>query len=201
MNSNKTRQAHGFRFEKSVIEELNLIPEKSYTAKWDAYGPDSIPISIKCISLTGNVDCGSITRMFEHFLDPGWDMIVGRHLNKVLQSVYRYTFTKEVCDALIGQLTLEDVKEFDTQVKGYPKGYHEEARKYAKTWKTENKPRMGLLTVQPKIDSKTQRRVQCGINRSTLIKLFPTKPYEPLVRLIGKDFGREEEVSRREVGT
>ena len=185
------RQAHGFRFEERVIEELNLVPEGDYTAKWDAYDSNT-PISIKCISLTGNIDCGSIVRMFEHFLNPGWDMILGRHQNKVLRAVFRYSFTEQICKDLIGDLTLEDVKGFDEGVKSFPRGYHDEARIYAKDWKREYKPKMGLLTVQPKIDSIVQRRVQCGINGTSVLKLFSDTPYLPLVGLIGVDFGREE---------
>ena len=183
------RQAHGFRFESQVVNDLNLIPETSYTAKWDAYDTDDTPISIKCISLTGTIDCGSVVRMFEHFNSPGWDMIVGRHLNKVLKAVYRYSFTKEICDALMGDLTVEDVRAFDENIKSFEQGRHTEARAYAKSWKAAHKSRTGLLTVQPKIDSKTQRRVQCGINRTALNKLFSPIPYEGLSHLIGVDFG------------
>jgi hypothetical protein len=129
--------------------------------------------------------------MFEHFADPGWDMIVGRHQNKVIQTVFRYSFTEQVCKDLMGDLTLDDVKEFDTNVKSYPQGYHEEARIYAKSWKKEYKPKMGLLTVQPKIDSIKQRRVQCGINRSAAHKLFSSTPYLPLQWLVGIDVGKE----------
>ena len=186
----KERNAHGFRFEERVIKELNLVPEENYTAKWDAYDSNT-PISIKCISKTGNIDCGSIVRMFGHFAVPGWDMIVGRHQNKVLQAVFRYSFTDQICKDLIGDLTLEDVKEFDEGVKSFPPGYHEEARMYAKEWKREYKPKMGLLTVQPKIDSKKQRRVQCGINRGAEGKLFSTNSYSLLPGLVGVDFGRE----------
>ena len=187
----KERNAHGFRFEERVIKELNLVPEENYTAKWDAYDSNT-PISIKCISKTGNIDCGSIVRMFGHFAVPGWDMIVGRHQNKVLQAVFRYSFTDQICKDLIGDLTLEDVKEFDEGVKSFPPGYHEEARMYAKEWKREYKPKMGLLTVQPKIDSIVQRRVQCGIKGTSVLKLFSATPYLPLVDLVGVDFGKEE---------
>tara|TARA_Y100000114_G_scaffold66331_1_gene60815 strand:- start:978 stop:1541 length:564 start_codon:yes stop_codon:yes gene_type:complete len=183
------RQKHGFKFESQVINDLNLTPETSYTAEWDAYDSNDTPISIKCIASTGTIDCGSVVRMFKHFKSPGWDMILGRHANKVLKAVYRYSFTKEVCDALIGDLTLEDVQTFDRNIKSFKQGYHTEARKYAKDWKAEYKSKTGLLTVQPKIDSKTQRRVQCGINQTALSKLFSSTPYDSLQHLIGVNFG------------
>lgn len=190
-NIRTERQAHGFRFETAVINELNLTVYGDYTSTWDALDKET-PISIKCISSTGNIDCGSVVRMFEHFNNPGWEMIVGRHQNKILTSVHRYLFDKEVCDKLTGDLTLEEVRDLDSCIKTFGEGHHEEAREVAKEWKAENKSRMGLLTIQPKIDSKRQRRVQCGINRSAIKKLFPYSELEQLQHLIGVNFGKDQ---------
>jgi hypothetical protein len=191
MNIRTERQAHGFRFESAVISTLNLEPSENYTSTWDAFDNGN-PISIKCISSTGNVDCGSIVRMFEHFQNPGWEMIVGRHKNKIITSVHRYLFTEEVCSLLKGDLTLEEVSDLDSCIKSFGEGYHEEAREVAKEWKAENRSRMGLLTVQPKIDSRRQRRVQCGINRSALNKLFSKDEFAPLQHLVGVNFAKDQ---------
>jgi len=173
------RQQHGFNFENAVKSFLGA-QNNSYTAEWDAENN----ISIKFIG-SGTIDMGSIVRIFTHLQNPGWTMILGRHSNKVCHSVYELTFTEEVCKALRGHLTLEMVTEFDNTVKSFVVGQHKEARAYAKMWKLANKLRMGLLTVQPKIDSKNQRRVQCGINNTAFKKLFPnaqlSKRFESLV--------------------
>ena len=43
---------------------------------------------------------------------------------------------------------------------------------FAKKWKKENAHKMGLLTITHKIDSKSQRRVQCNLNYSNYVRLF-----------------------------
>lgn len=173
------RQIHGFNFE-NAVKPLLGAQSNSYTAEWDA----NDNISIKFIG-SGTIDMGSIIRVFTHLQNPGWQMILGRHRNKVCHSVYELTFTEEVCKALRGDLSLEMVTEFDKTIKSFEVGQHREARTYAKVWKLANKFRMGLLTVQPKIDSKSQRRVQCGINNTAFEKLFPnaqlSKRFESLV--------------------
>jgi hypothetical protein len=177
------RQAHGFRFEDSVKRILGVEENKSYTDKWDI----GSNISVKFISSKGTVDMGSVVRIFEALNNPGWTMILGTHTNKVCERVVEIEFTEEVCEALKGDLTLEDVTEFDRQVKSYGLGKHQEARDFAKQWKKEHK--QGMLTIQPKIDSKTQRRVQCGINKTNLKKLFDLQQSERFAELVGEDFG------------
>jgi hypothetical protein len=54
----------------------------------------------------------------------------------------------------------------------FPEGKHEEARKFFKQWKKDNKDRLGLLTLSGKVDSKRQRRWQCSINKTNYKKLF-----------------------------
>lgn len=178
------RQAHGFRFESAVKEVLGVSDTKGYTAAFDI-GED---ISVKFIG-KGTVDMGSVVRIFEHCLKPGWKMVLGRHSgNKVCSAVYELDFDEEVCSRLMGALSLEDVASFDAKVKSFPEGEHDAARKYAKAWKAEHKHKMGLLTIQPKIDSKSQRRVQCGINNTNLQKLFSLVPSDTFASLIGENF-------------
>ena len=117
-------------------------------------------------------------------------MYVGRHLDYTITGVSRYEFTKEVGEVMVGTLTTEDVIRFDKSLKTFPFGKHADARKYAKAFKTDNKSRMGLLTIQPKIDSKKQRRVQCGINQTALKTCFPTEnPAPGIQHLVGEYVG------------
>lgn len=191
------RQNHGFAFEAEVIKTLNLKKDPNYTSTWDAWTEDGTPVSIKCISETGNIDCGSIVRMYQHFLRPGWIMYLGRHRNKVITSVHKYIFTQEICEKLAGKLTLEEVRDLDLCIKSFGRGEHEKAREVAQLWKKENKDRMGLLTVQPKIDSKIQRRVQCGINRTAVRECFgQEQSFDELKNLVGVNFGKAREERR-----
>lgn len=180
------RQIHGFRFEERVKEILEVNEHKPYNSSWDI--GDSV--SVKFISSTGTIDMGSVVRIFEALERGNWTMVLGRHTNKVCDNVYELFFNKSICDDLMGQLTLEDVTEFDNAIKSFGEGLHNEARAYAKNWKQENKHKMGLLTIQPKIDSKRQRRVQCGINKTNLAKLFgELTPCETFSALVGEKFG------------
>ena len=65
-------------------------------------------------------------------------------------------------------------KEFDKKIKTFPAGKlgQSEGITFAKKWKKDRKDRMGLLTITHKIDSKTQRRIQCNLNYKNYIKLF-----------------------------
>jgi len=163
------RQQHGINFEQAVKSLLKVEDTKSYTAKWDI-GEDT---SVKFIKAGSSIDMGSVTRIFEALETPGWRMILGRHTNGMCEYVQDFIFTSEICSKLKGKLTLEDVSEFDKKIKSYAVGYHEPARAFAKQWKAQHKSVTGMLTISPKIDSKNQRRVQCGINNGNFCKLFP----------------------------
>ena len=81
------------------------------------------------------------------------------------------------------------MQEFEEKIKSFPVGEHLEARAYAKNWKKENKGKTGLLTINPKIDSKSQRRVQCSINNTVLNKLFKVEQDAIFAHLVGVNFG------------
>lgn len=178
------RQSHGFAFENRVKSLLGVTEEKSYTSKWDI----GSNISVKFISSTGTVDMGSAVRIYESLENPGWKMILGRHVDKVCVDVFELEFTPEICEKLKGDFTSRDILAFDEAIKSFEVGRHVEAREFAKLWKAHMKKRMGLLTIQPKIDSRSQRRVQCGINRTNLQKLFNLTTSETFKSLIGENF-------------
>ena len=77
-----------------------------------------------------------------------------------------------------GDISLEEIKEFDKKIKTFPAGKvgQKLGIEFAKQWKAERKDRIGLLTITHKIDSKTQRRIQCNLNYSNYIKLFGAPP-------------------------
>jgi hypothetical protein len=181
------RQKHGFAFEEAVKNILGVTENKSYTDKWDI--GDSV--SVKFIRENGSVDMGSMPRIVKALLsDTDFTMILGRHKNKVCTEVYELTFTPEVRKALLGQMTLENVEEADQQIKSFSLGLHSEARNYAKSWKALNKNNFGLLTAAPKIDSKSQRRLQCTINNTNLKRLFNLESSDRFSSLVGVSFDK-----------
>lgn len=181
------RQKHGFNFEDAVKELLGIKEEKSYTAKWDI----GDCISVKFIREGGSVDMGSMPRIVEALSsDKPFTMILGRHENKVCTQVYELVFTDEVKKALLGKISLDSIEEADIVIKSFPYGKHQEARDFAKVWKQGNKKNFGLLTPAPKIDSHTQRRLQCTINNTNLKKLFDLTPSEKFSSLVGVSFAK-----------
>jgi len=56
------RQSHGFSFQNTIIEKFNLLPDNSYTGKWDAYTKSGIPISIKVAKFGTDVEMADLYR-------------------------------------------------------------------------------------------------------------------------------------------
>lgn len=54
----------------------------------------------------------------------------------------------------------------------FPQGAHNEARAAAKAHVGALKPRLGLIGLNPKIDSHNQRRLQCSVSLSGMVELF-----------------------------
>jgi hypothetical protein len=176
-------QKHGFIFEDWVkailgVEELAY----NYTQKWDI--PGETPISVKCMGLKNALEFGSTVRIWE--INETFTIVIGRWQQvgnkKIIKSVDEIDITPEILSQMRGEITLNELKEFDKKIKSFPAG--EEGQKqgieFAKKWKAERKNRMGLLTITHKIDSKNQRRIQCNLNYKNYIILFgkPSKKTE-----------------------
>ena len=156
--------------------------------QWDV-GEDT---SIKFIRQTGSVDMGSARRIFETLeAKKTWKMYLGRHENKICLRVYELTFTAEMAASLMGELTTEDIALYERGIstKSFPEGQHLAARAFSAQWKKDHKKKTGLLTINPKIDSKNQRRVQCSLNTTSLNKLFTLASSPKFADLIGVGFG------------
>jgi hypothetical protein len=168
-------QRHGFIFEewiKSILGVEHLAC--NYTQKWDITG--EIPISVKCMGLTNALEFGSTVRMWE--IDEPFSLVIGRWEQvgntKVIRSIDEITVIFNHLAQMRGQITLEEIKEFDQMIKQFPPGLVGQAEgiAFAEEWKRERSNRMGLLTITHKIDSKNQRRIQCNLNFSNYVKLF-----------------------------
>lgn len=168
-------QNHGFIFESWVKKILKVDKlATNYTQKWDVEG--EIPISVKFMGLTNALEFGSTVRIWE--IEEPFTLVIGRWEQvkdkKIVQSIDEIKITLNHLKLMKGQITLEEIKEFDKKIKRFPAG--KEGQKqgiaFAKEWKNERKDRLGLLTITHKIDSKNQRRIQCNVNYNNYIKLF-----------------------------
>lgn len=168
-------QKHGFAFENWIKRTLGVDKVSSkYTQKWDISG--KIPISIKCIGKTNALELSSAIRFWEN--DKPFLLIVGRweqvgNVKKII-SIDELMIDKKILTKLKGDLKLEELKEFNKKIVSFPSGKkgQEEGISYANKWKEENNPKIGLITITHKIDSKNQRRLQCNINYQNYLKLF-----------------------------
>lgn len=63
----KERQAHGFSFERFIIDRFNYKDTAGYTSKWDAFTHDNIPVSIKTTNINKSHDImlGDIFRQYD----------------------------------------------------------------------------------------------------------------------------------------
>lgn len=194
-------QNHGFIFENWVKDVLGVKKLAcNYTQKWDV--PGETPISVKFMGLTNALEFGSAVRMWE--IDRTFTLVVGRWKQigpkKIIRSIDEIDIDPEILSKMRGSITLEELRDFDKNIKLFPRGKEGQQRgiAYAKRWKLERKDRFGLLTITHKIDSKNQRRVQCNINYKNYIKLFG--PPSKKVEFRGEIFNKEIDHSARKFG-
>lgn len=175
-------QKHGFDFEDWVKKIVFKIddPNSKYTDKWDIDTmvlDNKIPVSVKLMGEKNAVEFSSALRMWKNTEE--FILILGRwkQVNKntkKITSIDEINITKDILDKFKGQITLEEITEFDKKIKSFPHGKDGQKNGiiFAKKWKNDRKEKMGLLTITHKIDSKDQRRVQCSLNYTNYLKLF-----------------------------
>lgn len=176
-------QNHGFVFEdwvKTILGVKELA--YNYTQKWDIHGEK--PISVKCMGITNALEFGSTVRIWE--INETFTLVVGRWqqlgAKKIIRSIDEIDITPEILNKMRGNISLEEIRNFDKKIKTFPAGIdgQKQGIEFAIKWKAERKDRIGLLTITHKIDSKNQRRIQCNLNYNNYVKLFayPSKKVE-----------------------
>ena len=160
------RQRHGFQFEDWLKKQFFDI---FYTSKWDVPGElnpqhRGVPISIKTAKWHGSIYFGDALRQFD--VNEPFDLVVAFwRLYKGKKKIVKIT------EVLIqpadwrkwwGSLERKDLEELDLSIKNR-EASHEAARRRAQEIKRRLAGRGGIVTLNPKIDSKTQRRLQCSI--------------------------------------
>lgn len=170
-------QFHGFAFEQWVRDTFFEGYDGSYMQKWDVPAhasrssavPDlfrQLPVSIKiakCGSAIGLGDALRQRRIAEPFL-----MIVGfwrqrAASDKWIEEIGVAHFSAEAWDSMWGMLNEEELRHLDQLVKDTRRHYAE-VRQSARAWKrTCEALKTSAFVINPKIDSKSQRRVQCSL--------------------------------------
>ena len=170
-------QIHGFTFEKWVCDTFFEGYSGNYMRKWHVPAEQNssdlvplawrgLPVSIKTAKYGSPIGLGDVLRQRQ--IDEPFLLITGfwrqrTAAEKWIEDIGVVAFPPGAWSALWGQLTLEDLRVIDAVVKNMDLHYSH-VRLEARAWK---KATQALATsafvVNPKIDSKTQRRIQCSL--------------------------------------
>lgn len=196
-------QAHGFTFEKWVRDTIFEGYAGTYMQKWDI-PPDinhhaaipakfqHLPVSIKACKYGQSINLGDILRQRE--VDHPFLMIAGfwrqrTPTEKWVEEIGVVCFSATHWASLWGTLSLAQLREIDTTVKNKTESYVSIQAK-AKVWKrTTPEVDTSRITVNPKIDTKGQRRIQCSLRFAEFwraVDRVPEPKDQPL--LFGRPF-------------
>ena len=96
---------------------------------------------------------------------------------KTIKEVIEINYTEQLHHLLFGSITLEELEEYVNLVKSIPSGKNIDKTYLTNKKELQQKHQMNL-SINPKVDSKSQRRVQCKIP----LKLFEQYPEYILYR-------------------
>ena len=165
----KTRQITGLS-----KAEYDALKENGYTSGMDIMKGLMSPYDYSIKTSKGNtVDCGDILRRRQ---ETDYNLVVGCYSqvgdNKVFYSEYTFFITPDLEQKLWGKMNYNLLAEDVDYIKNIPAG--KEAQQETKTERTVLKncieDKNALVKIHPKVDSKKQRRVQCSVKMSDLIK-------------------------------
>lgn len=175
MFKNMQSQMHGFTFENSIRSKIfNLPKENNSVYIHDIHHSKNIlnmneNVSIKTTG-SNTICCGDILRFYDYdFLKTNTIIVIKYDQvsnEKIIKNIYEIDYNKECHKLLFGELTYNKIKDYDLYIKNIPKGKvsYNEKNKYLKYKKELEKDNNCLIKINPKVDSKYQRRVQCSIS-------------------------------------
>jgi len=183
-------QYHGFTFEKWVRDTFFNGYEGSYMQKWDippginkSEGVpkeyQNVPVSVKTAKYGSPIGLGDVRR--QRSIDVPFLMVVGfwkqrTPSEKWFEEIGVAYFSVSGWNSLWADLSLEEISQIDSQIKDMGLSYAK-ARELAQEWKSNFTLKSGgELVINPKIDSKTQRRIQCSLPFSTFWRFSGRSP-------------------------
>ena len=164
-------QDFGFIIDNEVVTNVFNAPRGAYTSIHD------IPkehnrfdknenVSVKSVSEKGSPGMGSALRIWDYDPTEKHTAIIvvydQRGDRKVITRVVEISLDDKV--ALFGSLTRADIVRLDDLIRSVPHGQISgELHTQMHTLKKELNARSGLIKFNPKVDKKTQRRLQCSL--------------------------------------
>ena len=183
----KSSQMHGKAFE-NMIKSANGIfthaaadRERSPNQMFDIDAGDDlmrgIPTSIKSTGTT-TIALSDARKFWESFTLSPFRMVVGKYKQeegiKQFYEVHEFVVLPEHSQAFLGDVSLEQIKDFHNafSLEKFPLGKHSDARALAQAIKSGLKDKLGIVSLNPKIDSKKQRRLQCSVRLADAIAVM-----------------------------
>ena len=173
-------QAHGFSFEKWVRDHFFSGYAGDYMQKWDVPAEHNtsdavprefrnLPVSIKTAKTGSPIGLGDVLRQRQ--IDQHFVMIVGFWKQQTLTEKWILDIGCAIFEItswqhLWGELTLAEIQEIDLVVKNQSEHYSI-VRTKAQAWKNRPAIATSAIVINPKIDSKIQRRIQCSLPYKT----------------------------------
>ena len=174
-------QAHGNSYENDVImertgltkEEYDALKDNGYTDEFDLVKGLIVDYDGSVKSTGSNtVDCADIQKKMQH---KEYNLVVGKYdqvgYNKVFHTEYEFYITPSDYDVLWGKMKKENIDAFVSYIKSITKSKEaqQETKLARKVFKEEIEDKSALYVINPKVDSKKQRRVQCSLKIDELI--------------------------------
>jgi len=171
------RQHHGVAFEKWVRDTFfDGYQPVGYTQKWDipaAANPrhGKIPVNPKAAKSGAPVDLGDALRQFD--INEPFLLIIGYWVQdpegKRLVNILPVRITPRIWRKLWGSITRADLERLDAVIKDRSLT-PAEARRRAQEMKSQPPFSEAVMVLNPKIDSKTQRRLQCSLRFEDVLR-------------------------------
>lgn len=170
-------QSHGLVFEKWVRDTFfdGYVPP-GYTQKWDIPAEinrrhGGLPVNPKAIKYRTPVDLGDALRQFD--INEPFILVIGYWVQegkeKRIVNIIAPVVTPETLRRLWGDVTRADLERLDDLIKDRSLDYRE-VRQQAQALKKQPPYNTSIITLNPKIDSKGQRRLQCSLSFTKVFK-------------------------------
>ena len=194
-------QAHGLFWDNEIREKVfNLDACKNDTKKYDICCSENKfnsneNVSIKT-SCNNNIDCGDILRFYNGVCNQKYTtttIILIRYVQleteKKIKEIIEIDYNIELRNYLFGTISEEIIISYINGIKSIPPGIvgNDIKDTYKQLKNALQKQHNMKINISPKVDSKSQRRVQCSIPKvNDILELFPhniiSRTSEPIIR-------------------
>lgn len=177
-------QSHGKKYEDYLKGAFPGASDysRSSNSLWDIERKfDNIQYLPTQIKTTGSNIIGLVSAPHFWIINEPFRMLIGKYkqVNNIKQFylLYEFLITKENLNILRGSITYNEIVSIDNFIKSFKLGEHIEAREWAKN-RIASIRSLTLLTLNHKIDSNIQRRLQCSVSINVLKQICKQSYFE-----------------------